>query len=208
VCVLVFAVFHFVRSRCRQALLILGTGALAGGAYLIIRFLSPVRADVVGDMSVWSRVLLWSVAWQLFLSSPVHGIGFGAFPNSYDLYLPSSLGIGTGLEAHNIYFELLGETGILGLAAILYLFGRSAYESRASSGIEDWFDRAIAFGAAGAVLANFMHSMFEQDVLWAPQVGTLFWTWLAMLVASRSLRTARSRMSSVEFGTPKVQGEY
>jgi len=208
VCVLVFAVFYFVRSRRRQALLILGTGALAVGVYLVIKLLSPARADVGSDMSVWSRLLLWGVAWQLFLSSPVHGIGFGAFPNTYGLYLPSSLGIGTGLEAHNIYFELLGETGVLGLAAVLYLFGRAAYQSLVIPKSADWFDRAIVFGAAGAILANFVHSMFEQDVLWAAQGGTLFWTWLAMLVASGNLRSAVPCVPSVGITSPAVSQGY
>ena len=46
-----------------------------------LRKLAPKRFEVTGDMSILQRLILWDVAWRLFQSSPVHGVGFGIVPS-------------------------------------------------------------------------------------------------------------------------------
>lgn len=80
------------------------------------------------------RSRLWVHAWQLFVRSPIFGIGFGRF-NDIELSSPYKLnGIpgfisvftGTNIRlnsahAHNSYFQFLSETGVIGLG-LLFLF--------------------------------------------------------------------------------------
>ena len=80
------------------------------------------------------RSKLWAHAWQLFVGSPIFGIGFGRF-NDIELSSPYKLNgiqgfisVFTGsnirldsAHAHNSYFQFLSETGVIGLG-LLFLF--------------------------------------------------------------------------------------
>jgi O-antigen ligase len=80
------------------------------------------------------RSRLWAHAWQLFVKSPIFGIGFGRFndielSSQYKLNgIPGFISVFTGANvrlnsahAHNSYFQFLSETGLIGLG-LLFLF--------------------------------------------------------------------------------------
>ncbi|MDD5660085.1 MAG: O-antigen ligase family protein, partial [Actinomycetota bacterium] len=80
------------------------------------------------------RSRLWAHAWQLFVSSPIFGIGFGRFndielSSSYKLNgIRGFISVFTGsnirldaAHAHNSYFQFLSETGLVGIG-LLFLF--------------------------------------------------------------------------------------
>lgn len=80
------------------------------------------------------RSRLWAHAWQLFVRSPIFGIGFGRFndielSSPYKLSgIPGFISVFTGSKimlgsahAHNSYFQFLSETGVIGLG-LLFLF--------------------------------------------------------------------------------------
>ena len=56
------------------------------------------------------RFYLWKNAWQLFLKSPVFGIGWSSFSENV---------VTTVNNVHNCYLQFLCETGIVGFAAIV-----------------------------------------------------------------------------------------
>jgi O-antigen ligase len=59
------------------------------------------------------RLDLWQYAIQLFKQKPIFGNGLGSFSNLNSLY-----GQGSVNEAHNMYLQLLAETGLVG--SVLY----------------------------------------------------------------------------------------
>ena len=59
------------------------------------------------------RIALYRIAWQLFCSNPITGIGFGNFQRY------GSQQIQQVSNVHNIYLQLLCETGILGTIIIM-----------------------------------------------------------------------------------------
>lgn len=72
------------------------------------------------DASVQGRFNAWQVAWNMAMERPVNGGGFrfGEKQSTWDQY--TGLSESTELHAaHNIYFQVLGEHGFVGLA--LYL---------------------------------------------------------------------------------------
>jgi putative inorganic carbon (hco3(-)) transporter len=80
-------------------------------------------AEGQADSSAQGRLSESLVAIQMFLDHPIFGIGYGEYePNylNYSIYL----GLDGRLEerqAHNMYLEAAGETGIVGVAALAFM---------------------------------------------------------------------------------------
>lgn len=98
------------------------------GRNLIERFmLTDYQRDVE---TITGRFYLFDQAWKMFLSSPVVGIGLRNFSfylspqaviYSSPLWQLHEINFYPHYEPHNIFFQLVAETGIIGLAAYLIL---------------------------------------------------------------------------------------
>lgn len=106
-----------------------------------------------------SRSEFWPVAWESFLRSPLTGTGLFTYGSSY---LPTLSVPPRGMfnQAHGLVFNLLAETGLLGIGAAIFAFivfiknvGQVVNLSYTES---HW--RVAALASLGAALA---HSMFE-----------------------------------------------
>lgn len=77
------------------------------------------------DTSTQIRLILWKLAIDAFKSHPLIGIGWHQFYST----LSYNVGSNRGFETHNVYLQLLCETGIVGftvyLAWFLYILGIS-----------------------------------------------------------------------------------
>ena len=69
------------------------------------------------DVTLSGRTFLYELAFSFFKNQPFLGIGWGNY-RAYTLGI-FSLTSGTTFEVHNVYLQLLCETGIIGLAAFL-----------------------------------------------------------------------------------------
>lgn len=76
--------------------------------------------DYEQDMSVRGRFDAWTFAWRLALERPITGGGFSVFYEAglFMRLVPEAI---TFRNAHSIYFEVLGESGFVGLALFLML---------------------------------------------------------------------------------------
>ncbi len=91
------------------------------------------------------------------------------------------------LEVHNLYLQLLAETGLVGFVAFFYLVVQSWRQARRQLRSSlDFLDLALAFGVLGALLSVLVHGFV--DFPFFAQSGTLFWVLLALLVASGRLQ--------------------
>jgi len=69
------------------------------------------------------RLLLWTAAWDGFLSRPILGWGPAGFELAFDaLYRPSFHALGLNDEAHNHVLGVMSETGSVGLIAFLAMW--------------------------------------------------------------------------------------
>jgi probable O-glycosylation ligase (exosortase A-associated) len=77
-------------------------------------------SDYENDPSAQARFWSWSFAWRLALERPFTGGGFSVFYEAalYKRLVPES---STFYNAHSIYFEMLGESGFVGLGLFLLL---------------------------------------------------------------------------------------
>src|SRR5262249_46848070 len=110
---LMAAVYLTRRSSSRKWLLLAGLVVVGLG---ILMFFGFIRSPwVQEDESAAMRLLFWGFASTLFLSSPVVGVGYGNFRALYDIP-----GVASGIfDVHNLYLQLLAETGLIGFAAFL-----------------------------------------------------------------------------------------
>jgi len=76
------------------------------------------------DASFQGRLASWQFAIKIAIARPLTGGGFNASENPYvfQAYNPGTI-IRGGLAAHSLYFQLLGDHGIIGLGLYLGLVG-------------------------------------------------------------------------------------
>ncbi len=186
VAILVLAIFCFARNGKKRLVLLAGLCALVCLFYLLRPILNPSHTDVAVGSDVVTRLLLWGTAWDYFMHSPVFGVGWGNFVHLYGLDL-SSFMRPEMLAVHNLYLQLLAETGLVGFVAFFYLVVQSWRQARSQwRSSVDFLDLALAFGVLGALLSVLVHGFV--DFLLDAQIPALFWVLLALLVASGRLQ--------------------
>lgn len=109
------------RHRLATALITLG---IFGVALIFLPHGWYERMHSIGhyeqDASALGRFDAWKFNWRLALDHPLTGGGFviGTDPNLFHHYVPTA---STNRAAHSIYFQVLGETGFVGLGIYLML---------------------------------------------------------------------------------------
>jgi len=190
-CVIVAAGYVFIRSRPKRALLLVGLLVLALGFYAARETLNPAHIGESVGYDAATRLLLWDTAWNLFVHSPIIGVGWGNFTEIYGSYLSSFSWIPPGVfEVHNIYLQFLAETGLVGFTVFfLFIFRAWRQGLRQLRIAPDVFDKALAFGVLGAIMTMLVHGFVDFLFQVSNQFGTLFWALLALLIVSARLQS-------------------
>jgi O-antigen ligase len=117
------------------------------------------------DRNVGTRLVLWDMAWQMFLDHPVFGVGMG----DYSIEAERRLGernVRTTVDSHNIYLQILATRGIVGFLPFLAYFavliaGLWKAGARTPAGS---LDRHYALGALGATAAVLVGALTENNL--------------------------------------------
>lgn len=154
-------------------------------------------ADVGQEFSAGnqSRLSIWRDARILVRQEPVFGTGFGTFPIAYTAVQTSFPGQFVN-HAHNDYLELASD---LGLPAALLLFASIlfilAHTVRAFFHAQGLFERSVALGCTGSIVAILLHSLSDFN-LYIPANAVLFSTILGLgMAVGRGTSPARSEVS-------------
>jgi putative inorganic carbon (HCO3(-)) transporter len=129
-----------------------------------------------GLNSLQTRTQIWSNSMLLLTEHPILGIGLADFPKEYSAYIeklppnkqPNEKDV---LRPHNLYLDFWLETGILGLAAfiwivlIFYQHAFFAYTTRRS---------LLVIPAAAALFAILMHG-FVDTPYFKNDLSVVFW---------------------------------
>ena len=116
--------------------------------------ISPVNYAVV------ERLAHWQAAVDMAHDRPLFGVGLGSYEAVYDDYRLVNWEAPLG-HAHNLYLNMLAETGIIGLAAFLafwLLIFTLTWRCRRHP---DLFSRSIAIGLLGCWTYIAVHSLFD-----------------------------------------------
>jgi O-antigen ligase len=181
--------------RRHRGVITLAAVLVAGGFAVYFLALAPptARQRIFSDPSGTSgRTALWTVAQRMIEAHPVDGVGIGNFPlRSVDfLVRPGALNndsyvVEEPLEAHNIYLQLLAETGIVGfllfagvVAAVLSCCWRAARARSPGRGHDLMVLAEVTLVANVAVLvANFFApGLFDKQMWLLFALGPALWS--------------------------------
>lgn len=93
------------------------------------------------------RLYVWKLTWQVWLENPILGYG----PNLWDLDFRKQTGYLWAGQAHNQILQTLGESGLLGVSALL-LFYLTLFKESSRVGNADWVVSFTRFGFTTLIL--------------------------------------------------------
>jgi hypothetical protein len=166
------------KSRMRRIVIVLVACLLAG----IVAGMFFERLTEIDDFTTVSRLAIWGGAFTVFARSPIMGTGFGNLRMLMGGLL--SLPDGWTGDAHNLYLELLAETGIVGFMAFAILIivaMRSALKQYRGS--QDQFSKLIGFAIFAAFVGVLIHGTVDYIFHTTPQVAALLFLVLGILTA-------------------------
>ena len=126
--------FLFPKVKLGRNLAVLIFVALAGiGSWLFMPASSWSRLSTIGSEissgTLNERTLIWQIGWQVFGQAPFQGVGAAAYAPTVEHALGLASNSGTNesgvavgrLVAHNTFFSVLVEEGVIGFALFLAL---------------------------------------------------------------------------------------
>ncbi len=125
------------------------------------------------DSSNTYRHYLWSTAVNIFKENPVLGAGLG----SYGFYLPSHSTAAGYLvsHAHNIYLQILAETGLVGFIAFFgYILGTMYISFKLYRYSSCQQTRSLALGTMASIVGLLIHGSVDAT-LYLPQLSIFLW---------------------------------
>lgn len=153
------------------------------------------------DTSVSMRLAMWTGAADMVKDHPVLGIGWGAFKYMYPVYneFIQQAGI-TIYHAHNMFFNILAETGMTGFFLFLWFFiGCGWYGLKSLKALRHEpgasFDRAVAMTMSAAVISQAVCGLGDYD-LFSAQISLTFWL-LCGIFANMYIETQKKDKKSL-----------
>lgn len=154
------------------------------------------RLSGVDSFTEVTRLAIWAGAGLLFAGNPVLGVGYGNFKTA----LASAIAVPDGLmlDAHNLYLELLAETGVIGFAAFSVLVITCLRQARRMCHETGEMSKIVGFGAIAAIAGVLVHGMVEYVFHNSPQCAAMFYLLPALMGAHefRRIQAADIRQES------------
>ena len=177
----IVAALALSRGRRLQLGALIVTAVVFAGAFVATSSPSTWERVRSFDSGGTGRIDLWTVAWRMSEEHPVTGVGVNNFRSESSEYVlqPGSIDeagliVGRPHVVHNVYLQLLAETGIVGLALFAVVIGAAvsatwraaarlaaAGEERAAA-----LARAILIAQLGALSASVFLSNGYDKRIW------------------------------------------
>ncbi|MBI3241212.1 MAG: O-antigen ligase family protein [Chloroflexi bacterium] len=121
-----------------------------------------VRGVHINDsnFSIVERLAHWQAALNMAEANPIVGVGLNNYDQAYDDYRLINWRYSLG-HAHMIYLNVLAETGIVGLAAYLFLWGGVLFITVRAINRNGGLERALAVGLLGAWVHLATHQILD-----------------------------------------------
>lgn len=124
--------------------------------------LEDVRGVPINDANyaVIERLAHWQAALSMFQHNLWTGVGFGCYEAAYPAFALINWPIALG-HAHNIYLNLMAETGLIGLVAYLVLWGVAISQTWRVARRSEGLTRGVAVGLLGAWTHISVHHLLD-----------------------------------------------
>ena len=124
--------------------------------------LEDVRGVGINDANyaVIERLAHWQTALGMWRANFWRGVGLGCYEAAYPDFALINWPIALG-HAHNIYLNLLAETGVIGLLAYLLLWGSVFWQTWRITRRRSGWERGVAIGLLGAWTHLTVHNLFD-----------------------------------------------
>jgi len=144
--------------------------------------LQDVRGVGINDANyaVIERLAHWQAALEMWRTHFWTGVGLGCYEPAYPRFALINWPIALG-HAHNIYLNLLAETGLIGLLAYLSLWGAVLWWTWRATRRAEGMARGVAVGLLGTWTHLAVHNFF--DNLYVNNVHLLIGLLLGLLVS-------------------------
>ena len=167
------------KARFKVAIVLLGAGIL------LVSFPS-LRSRLISMVHLFhpltrERVYIWESTWNMIKAHPLVGVGMGNFPFVYEKYMVKEATILNPSFAHNIFFQIWAEGGLLplfsftGIVVITFLKGFRLI--RFFSG----FRRTVAVASFSALVGILIHNQVD-CTLYSMHVGPIFWLLVGIII--------------------------
>jgi O-antigen ligase len=134
----------------------------------VMRERASTMSDYQTEQSAQGRIQAWGAAMNMIVSHPITGVGLSAFVPAFPYYSDNH-----PREAHNTFFQIAGESGIIAGAMYLAIIGscllgiwrngerlrQVAAENSGSLPFEYWLNEAILVGFGGLVVCSMFLSL-------------------------------------------------
>lgn len=172
-------------------------GAMGVGLVALVVLVGSGRLSRVSRMAGLGfndRVVMWQSAWKMIQDRPVLGHGVNTFMANYLEYWVG--GERQPRYAHNCYLQLTAETGVLGLAAFVWLLGAIGriWAKTRQAWMADGPARALVLGGIAGLVSFLVQAGFDTNFYSLRQVA-FFWALAGMVtgLAGRSASAALAR---------------
>jgi O-antigen ligase len=156
---------------------------------LRITMQGPTAQSDIGNVA--TRLIAWQNCLQLWVMHPLFGVGAANWryewinADNADLVAPFAW----VAQPHNVFMQLLAETGIIGLVTYVFFFGKMASVLRRiwrSSSRDPWV-RGMAKAALVSTAAVFVAASFNGDLPYGDQISLLLFMLLGLALRSAQL---------------------
>lgn len=144
------------------------------------------RIETIGDtkyVSNHDRLDRWAAAWKMALDHIVYGVGWGAYPDVYPYYrvFENAFSSNIRMGAHNLYLEILAETGLIGISIFLYMiyvYFRQCILLQYR--VKSEFLNVFVIALQGAMITYLFHA-FLNNLGPSDKISIMFWFMLGMV---------------------------
>jgi O-antigen ligase len=184
---LLLLVPYWLFTRLRYKGLLLGAAAAVLVAGLGLSLSSHLARGVGGaaaDVKAWDpnggaktsqgqRLDFWANSARIVVAHPVFGVGTGSFPAAFDKQIAGT-NVTKTINPHNEYLMVATQTGIFGLAALLYLFWSLWQGAGRLPPLQRDLARGLVLSAAVGCLFNSFLLDHTEGLFLAWAMGVLF----------------------------------